>query len=54
MRDEEYIFIRVFSKLVVDASAYGCAKNQNCDYFYLSPFIPPLHFMERGIGGEVF
>jgi len=23
-------------------------------FFYLSPFVPPLHFMERGIGGEVF
>jgi hypothetical protein len=32
----------------VDLNVMGPA-----DFFYLTPFVPPLHFMERGIGGEV-
>jgi len=36
-------------KLVLFAS-----KRKPQAFFYLSPFVPPLHKMERGIGGEVF
>jgi len=38
-------------KELLMSELYDCTKKAN---FYLSPFVPPLHFMERGIGGEVF
>jgi hypothetical protein len=49
-----FIFGSSPKELLMHKLMLFASKRKPQAFFYLSPFVPPLHFMERGIGGEVF